>query len=176
MFDISRLEIHREKLLSPSPLFKLWRPTDATAEQLARRLMDTPMYLSDEFRNDGYVRGLIKSWFGGGLNLIYEVGPFGGLLAFQAIIPDWKCALMAKIWEKKLWGPTLAREAKELLDFVTEVFNLKRIEIDTADEKMVRFGANFDFECEGLRAGAFRWGGQPYDLYELTRLRESGGV
>jgi len=185
MFDPERLKERAATLKAPSPMFRLLVPAEndisQQAAELARRLLTSRLYLSDELRNEEYVHWLIGSWFSprGPMSLVYEVGrgggSFGGVVAFQGILPGWKCALMAKIWDRRAWGVQLAREAKGLLGLVEAAFDLERIEIDTADLRMVRLGRMMGFENEGVRRRAFRWGGDAYDIYELARIREREG-
>lgn len=186
LYDAAAIEATAEVLKRPSPLLQLVVPGDPyaapLADELARRLVESRLYLSDEYRTEEYVTWLIDGWFkkGGPTALVYRVGIDGGLLggvmAFQNIMPGWKCGLMAKIWERKLWGPQLVREVRGLLALIEYAFALERIEIDTADLRMVRLGRMMGFENEGVRARAFRWGGEPFDVYELARLRmEHGG-
>jgi len=173
-----------EGLKHPSPMLRLLITDMDLSDrrvELSGRLMESRLYLSDELRSKEYVSWLIGSWFNpsGPLSLVYEVGrvggSFGGVMAFQGILPGWKCALMAKIWDRRAWGVQLAREAKGLLGLVEAAFDLERIEIDTADLRMVRLGRMMGFENEGVRRRAFRWGGDAYDIYELARIREREG-
>lgn len=170
-----------ELLKRPSPLFRLWtveQPLDAKIAELRRRLLGERLYLSDEYRTEEFVNWLIGGWFNpsGPMSLVYEVGrdggSFAGVMAFQGIIPGWKCGLMAKIWERRLWGPQLAKETKALLSLVEDTFALERVEIDTADLRAVRLGRMMGFDTEGVRVRAFRWDGEPFDIYELARIRE----
>jgi hypothetical protein len=180
--DFAAVRERVDALRNPSPLFRLWTPDTpdlgAKVAELAVRLIESRLYLSDEVRNEEYVRCLIGSWFNpkGPMSLVYEVGrgggSYGGVVAFQGILPGWKCALMAKIWERRLWGVELARQTKELLALVEGAFGLERIEIDTADLRMVRLGRMMGFGNEGVRERAFRWEGVSYDIYELARMKK----
>lgn len=181
-FDMTELAGVVEVLKHPSPRLRLMTPQDAdfeyNLEDLYRRLITSRLYMSDELRTEEYAKWLVRSWFapGGPLNLVYRVGTDGGLcggvMAFQGILPGWKCGLMAKIWERKLWGAQLAREVRCLLALVEKAFGLERIEIDTADLRMVRLGRLMGFDTEGVRVRAFRWNGEPFDVYELARIND----
>lgn len=186
MFDPEALKERLDALKHPSPLLRLMMPAEqdigAEVTELAQRLRESHLYLSDELRSEEYVSWLIGSWFNpnGPMNLVYRVGRdgglFGGVMAFQGILPGWKCALMAKIWDRKLWGAQLAREVRALLALVETAFDLERIDIDTADLRMVRLGRMMGFDTEGVRVRAFRWNGEPFDIYELARIKEVMGV
>ncbi|MCK7503251.1 MAG: hypothetical protein MZV70_03520 [Desulfobacterales bacterium] len=67
MFDPERLKEKAATLKAPSPMFRLLTPAEndisQQAAELARRLLTSRLYLSDELRNEEYVHWLIGSWF-----------------------------------------------------------------------------------------------------------------
>ena len=71
--------------------FKPFKPTEIKTKELAGRLMDDYLYLSDESRNWETIYKILFTHFGNrNSSIFWEVGEFGGILGFIDIIEGWK--------------------------------------------------------------------------------------
>ena len=171
-----------EKLKDPDPMFKPFSPVDSTdptdpfykkVSRLQTLLMKRPLWLSDEYRTPQAINALATSYFSGlAFNIFYEIGDFQGLIGFQNILPEFKCAMTFKIWDKDLWGKTLVRAGKNLVELFIREFRLKRISSVTADDRIKRMAEMIGFEVEGEQPDAFRWNNK---FYPLILLGKYGG-
>jgi hypothetical protein len=155
-------------------LLRIWEMKPEQLFKFGRRLLDTPLYMSDEHRTVEYIVALFSGWLSGStINELYEIGDFGGVLGFINIIPGWKCGLLLKLWERKLWGATLAREGKKLVDDVMGRYRLRRISNETGDMASLKLYRMFGWELEGVKQDDFMWNGKLYNSYINAYLRDA---
>jgi RimJ/RimL family protein N-acetyltransferase len=161
------MDINWEKIeASPEP-FSIFRPTfddnDKTMD-LYRKLLNTPLYLSDEYRTEQMAFNLLQYYFSG-INLFYEIGSWGGVFGLVNIRLPWKATMVVKLWDSSLWSKTLLKNGRQLLKTIMKELNLKKIESSTPDEKMTKVYKMAGFELEGIRKLSFCWDGVYYDDY-----------
>ena len=174
-------EIDWERLKNPDPMFKLFTPVSAEptdpfylkVSKLQRLLMKRPLWLSDEYRTAKGIDAIIYSYFSGfTFNVFYEAGDFQALIGFMNIQPEFKCEMTLKLIDADLWGADFVRVSKELVELFIEQFRLKRISIETADERIVRMAKMAGFEDEGERPNDLMWEGKYYKKYILGKYGE----
>ena len=174
-------EIDWEKLKNPDPMFKLFTPTSAEptdpfylkVSKLQRMLMKQPLWLSDEYRSEPTIREAVHNYFSGNtFNVFYEAGDFQGLVGFKNIIPEFKCEMTFKIWDKSLWSKTLVRAGRDLTELYMKEFKLKRISSATADDRIRRMAEMIGFVVEGKQPNSFKWNNK---FYPLILLGKYGG-
>ena len=138
-------------------------------------LKDKYLYLDDEFRNTNAIQQIVSNYLNGNsLNIFYEIGDFQGLTGFTRVTPGFKAGVLFKLWDKELWGKNTARKMIELADMIMDEFKLKRIYLDTPDERMMKMAKLIGFELEGKAPMAFRWNQKFYTLYHLGLVRDGG--
>ena len=174
-------QIDWERLKNPDPMFKLFTPTSAEptdpfylkVSKLQRLLMKRPLWLSDEYRTPKGIDAIIYSYFSGfTFNVFYEAGDFQALIGFMNIQPEFKCEMTLKLIDADLWGADFVRVSKELVELFIEQFRLKRISIETADERIVRMAKMAGFDGEGKRPNDLMWEGKYYEKYILGKYGE----
>ena len=178
MFDVKK--INWDKVEKPTERTRLLRPNGdydrkfmEKAVEFSRKLMEEFLYLQDEYRFPNIVRGITEGFFSDNrVNLCYEMGDFQGVVGFTDIIPEYKCGVFLKIWDKELFGKDLIRELRELADFIMDSFQLRRMTVDTPDRRMVKFAKLAGFNVEGTQKMCFRWNGRLYTNYILSKLFE----
>jgi RimJ/RimL family protein N-acetyltransferase len=139
-------------------------PTEEKFLDLRRRLMESPLYLSDELRTAETVGVLLLSHFGGlTKSRFFEIGEWGGLFGFAGIVDGWKADFFFKIWNKNLWGPTMIREIAETIDKIFDEYKLHKLTLMTPDTHMCKFASRHGFEYEGKLFRHFRWNGEYFD-------------
>ena len=153
-------------------IFKELVPTEGKLKILAQKLMEEPLYLSDEFRDYGLIHKILFNTFGDKNNIYYEIGEFGGLIGFVNIIPDFKCDIVFKIWNSELWGFRFKTQIKQLIKTIIEKYNLRRIATESPDERMVRAAKICGFRVEGRFKNAFRWEKKMYTIHKMRILGE----
>ncbi len=163
----------------PGKHLKVFEPTRDKLEILADKLMNTPMYLSDEYRTEPQIAALMQYWFPSGdseikpLNIFYEMGDFGGLMGFVNIQPEWRSDLFFKVWDRGIVGPTLARDIKNLIKKFMIEWKLKRLALASPDEKAGKFFGNVcNFRTEGTLKYGFMFHGKPTTLFMYRRILE----
>jgi len=147
-----------------------------TLDQLAvidAKLKDGYLYLPDEYREDVARQFFMAVVFNPETSEHYEIGDFGGIVSFYDILPGYKCGAMMKIWDKKYWGSTVVREAREAIESLMSRYNLSRVSIEGADDKLVRIGEMLGMENEGVRFKSFMWDGKLYPVYMMAKVREA---
>ena len=177
---ITEEQIDWERLKNPHPLFKVFKMDEKNPiefwrkfVELSRMFKNKYLYLSDEYRSDTVVRQLLGSLFNGGhINLNYEIGDFQGIICFREIIPEYKCEMTFKLWDKRAWNREFARAGKELIDLVMDSFGLKRIGTSTPDKRLVKMARIAGFKEEGEQPNSFRWKGKNYSTYFLGKVKE----
>ena len=156
-------------------LFTKFKPTDVKIKELAKKLMEEPLYLSDEYRDYSFIHKMLFNNFGNENNIFYEIGEFGGVLGFVNIIPEYKATALLKLWDKKLWGVAFAKELKELIKHIMIKYNLKRLATDSQDPRMVKLAKIMGFKIEGRFKYGFCWNGEYHTLHKMRILREELG-
>lgn len=135
--------------------------------------MKRPLWLSDEYRTAKGIDAIIYSYFSGfTFNVFYEAGDFQALIGFMNIQPEFKCEMTLKLIDADLWGADFVRVSKELVELFIEQFRLKRISIETADERIVRMAKMAGFEDEGKRPNDLMWEKKYYTKYLLGKYAE----
>lgn len=153
-------------------MLKAFVPTVPRLEDLSKRLKETRLYLPDDMRENDMISVLILSYFGGRFkNVFFEMGDWGGLMGLTGIVEGWKADFFFKIWDKKLWGPTLCREIVDKLRQLFDEYRLERISLYTPDEHMGRFALKHGFEHEGILYKNFRWNGEFFDTICMAMTR-----
>ena len=166
-------------LKSPSPLLHLFSPTIEKLQFIANKFATGFLYIPDELRSPQKVFELMAHLFPYAIepalrpfHVYYEIGRFDGLVGFTNIIPEYRCGSFLKIWNKDIWGPTLARDLTELADRFMQEYHIKRMELETADERMVKVAKICGLKQEGTKALGFRFDGKLYTSYMLRKLRK----
>jgi RimJ/RimL family protein N-acetyltransferase len=168
-----------EYLQKPSDLLTLFSPTISKLQFIAERFQNGFLYIPDELRSPQKVFELMAHLFPYAtepalrpFHIYYEIGRFDGLVGFTNIIPEYRCGSFLKIWNPKIWGPTLARDLMELADRFMQEYHIKRMELETADERMVGVAKICGLKQEGTKALGFRFDGKLYTSYMLRKLRK----
>ena len=175
MDKVSAVELPRDlaKLSHPFPLFKVFVPTQEKLRLLAERFRDNYLWISDEYRNKESIAAILASDFLlDHFNVWYEMGDYDGLVGFLDIVPGHKCRLALKLWNPGIWKPSTAKQGRALIKLIMDEFKLKRMESDSADQKMVDMATKFfGFKKEGGRKYGFRWNGKFFSniMLGLTR-------
>jgi RimJ/RimL family protein N-acetyltransferase len=168
-----------EYLKQPSSLLKLFEPTIEKLQFIANKFTTGFLYIPDELRSTQKVFELMEHLFPYAIepslrpfHIYYEIGRFDGLVGFTNIIPEYRCGSFLKIWNPEIWGPTLARDLTELADRFMQEYRIKRMELETADERMVKVAKICGLKQEGTKALGFRFDGKLYTSYMLRKLRK----
>ena len=168
-FDPDRVNF--VELSKPRKFFKFFDGNPNKVVKLSEKLLLNELYLPDEMRDPQRVAYLLQAYFCGGMfNMFYEIGNFGGIMGVINISPTYKADLIFKLWDKEIWGATLAREIKDVIDLVAKEFQLKRIAGQTPDERMVKMFENFGFKIEGRQKFGFRWNQKDYTNFLMRKL------
>jgi len=145
--------------------YKLFIPTKDKVAKLAKELIDGKLNLPDEYRNPQSIANLLLMYFSNPTHLFYEIGKFGGVLGFAYIQEGHKAELLMKMWNKNIWKPSVVKEAKRLIKTIMDEFNLIRINVETADERVVKMAKILGMEEDGIRKKNFMFDGELYDLF-----------
>ncbi len=151
-------------------IFTKFEPTEDKIKALSKKLMEEPLYLSDEFRDWKLIHEVLFKNFSNKNNIFYEIGEWGGLVGFINILPEFKCDIVFKLWDSELWGFKFKTQIKELIKTIMEKYNLKRIATESADEKMVRMAKMCGFKVEGRFKNSFVWEKKMYTLHKMRIL------
>ena len=165
-------------LKNPSPMLHLFEPTIEKLQFIANKFSTGYLYIPDELRTQEKIFQLMAHLFPYAIDpayrpfhIYYEIKNFDGLLGFTNIIPEYKCGSFLKIWNPKVWGPTLARELSALADRFMDEYHLRRMELETADRRMVKVAKICGLQEEGAKALGFRFDGKLYTSYLLRKLK-----
>lgn len=153
-------------------IFNKFNPTEAKIKALSKKLMEEPLYLSDEYRDYDLIHKMLFNGFSNKNNIFYEIGKFGGLVGFINIIPNFKCEIIFKLWNPELWGFRFKTQFKQLIKAIMEKYNLNRIAGASPDERMVRLAKMCGFKVEGRFKYAFKWEDKMYTLHKMRILGE----
>lgn len=174
------MSLDLEYLKNPSPLLRLFCPTIEKLQFLANKFATGYLYAPDELRTPQKILELMKHLFPYAIepsqrpfHVYYEIGDFDGLVGFTNILRDYRCGSFLKIWNPEIWGPTLARDLTELADRFMQEYHIKRMELETADERMVKVAKICGLKQEGTKALGFRFDGKFYTAYMLRKLRKA---
>ena len=156
-------------------IFTKFNPTEDKIKALSKKLMEEPLYLSDEFRDYEFIHKILFNNFSNKSNIFYEMGEFGGLVGFVNIIPSFKCDIVFKLWNPELWGFRFKTQVRQLIKTIMEKYDLKRVATESADEKMAKMAKLCGFRTEGKFKHGFSWDGETYTLHKMRILREEIG-
>ncbi len=156
-------------------IFTKFNPTEDKIKALSKKLMEEPLYLSDEHRDYELIHKILFNGFSNKNNIFYEIGEWGGLVGFVNIIPEYKADMFLKLWDKKLWGITFAKELKKLIKHTMIKYDLKRLASDSQDPRMAKMGKIVGFKVEGRFKYGFCWNKEYHTLHKLRILREELG-
>ena len=151
-------------------IFTKFNPLEHKVKALSKKLMEEPLYLSDEYRSYKLIHRMLFNNFGSKNNIFYEMGEFGGIIGFVNIIPDFKCDIVFKLWNSELWGFRFKTQFKQLIKSIIEKYNLKRVAGESPDEKMVRLARLCGFKVEGRLKNAFQWEDKMYTSHKMRIL------
>jgi len=162
------------RLINPSPLLSIFSPDDNKMKLVARYLMEGRLNLSDEYRNYDYVYRMLYAYMQDPCSVFYEVGNMQALLGMTGMVPHFKCNVMFKLFDPKLWGVTFAREVKDFFKLFMDVMHLKRLSTESPDPRIVKMAMIAGFKYEGDRHNDFLWDGKYYinHLLGITEITE----
>lgn len=149
-----------DKAIQKYTLIQRFMPTEEKVELLADKLLNEPMYISDEWRDSKRIYQLITYYMYASRSVTFELGDYAGILWFVEIIPEYRADIVFKLWDKSLWGPDLARELKAIFPDVMKMFRLKRLALQTPDEAGAKLAKLCGFAIEGRQKFGFRWNGR----------------
>jgi RimJ/RimL family protein N-acetyltransferase len=165
------------KIVEPCGAFELFYPDSQDDDRLkvfVGHLMKKRWYVSDEFRNyDTLWQMVFHMFYGKQLNLIYSIGDFQGILGFLDIIPQHKCSVMLKLWDKDAWKKTTVRDGMRLIDRLFDRFQLLRMETSSPDPRIIKIAEMVGFSEEGKKVKGFKWDGKVFDITTLSRIKEA---
>ena len=153
-----------------SIVFTKFNPTEDKIKALSKKLMEEPLYLSDEYRSYELIHKMLFNNFSNKNNIFLEIGEFGGLIGFVNIIPEFKCAIVFKLWNPELWGFRFKTQVKQLIKTIMEKYDLKRVATESADERMTRMAKICGFKVEGRFKNSFMWEKKMYTLHKMRIL------
>lgn len=172
------MTLDMEFLKNPSPLLHLFSPTIEKIQFIADKFANGFLYIPDELRTPEKITALMAHLFPYAtdpayrpFHVYYEIGNFDGLVGFTNIIPEYRCGSFLKIWNPAVWGPTLARDLTELADRFMQEYHIKRMELETADERMVKVAKICGLKQEGTKALGFRFENKLYTSYLLRKIK-----
>ena len=169
--SIDPKKIDWKRLNAPSEQIRAFVPTKEKMNMLLNMLLEMPLYVTDEVRDPKKLSVFLAGCFSGYVfNRFYELGDFQGWLGFVNILPEYKCDVIFKFWDKKLWGPSIARELRDLSNFLMKTFKLKRMGAASADPVFIKIGKMMGFKVEGTQKNAFMWDGVLYNNILLRKL------
>lgn len=169
--SIDPKKIDWKRLDAPSSMIRAFVPTKDKMSALLNMLLDMPLYVPDEVRDPNKISVFLASCFSGNIfNRFYELGDFQGWMGFTNILPEYKCDIIFKLWDRNLWGLPFARELKSFINFFMKTFKLKRIGAATPDKIFIKMGRILGFKAEGTQKNAFMWEGKLYNNILLRKL------
>ena len=177
---INPKDINWERLEKPNKYYKILRPDNDSPEarleffkkliKLKRGVLKRYLWISDEFRYEAIVDALIESYFKNPpLNLVYEAGDFQGVLGFMSIYPNYKCNMIFKLVDIKLWGNDFRKASKEIMELMIDEFKLRRITTESPDPRIVRMAEMVGFKVEGKMPDCFMWNEKFHTNYILGK-------
>ncbi len=182
-------EVNWDRLKHPSKNLRMFEPTPERLVDLSARLLAAPMFLADEHRNPEWVDLLVAALFSGPQrNLVYEVGEWAGVLAFQDILPGYKADVSFLLWDngftpgakteqsglrgKLCWGADFIRELRDIADLIMDEFKLKRLGMASPEQHTVDIAIKFlGFKIEGHQKHGFRENGRTFTQNLLRRVK-----
>jgi len=176
---IEEKDINYELLKNPDDrFFKIFKYENSPDfwykfNKLCNMMMERYLYISDEYRHMDVIKQIISGYCGGrSLNMFYELGEFQGLVGFTSLIPEYRCNLTFKIWDKSFYSKEMVRAVRKLTDFIMDTFRLVRMRTESPDPRMVKGAELLGFKYEGTEKKGFKWRGKYYDLVSLGKVRE----
>ena len=160
-----------ELLRNPNKTFKLLQLTDAKFEFLIDKLLHEYLYISDEYRTYDKIKLILQLYFTGVPSIFYEFPNFGGIIGFTNLIPNYKCDIMFKIWDRTVWNATFLRDLKRLINIIMNEFNLVRMSVSIPDKKLEKLAHMCGFKTECAQKYGFKWNGRYYPLRLLAKTR-----
>ncbi len=173
-FDLEK--VSWDKIKSPSPIFKLFIPTDEKLKSIVHRLMNDYLYLQDEDRDYDIIWKQIFYLFPidgvpKAFHIIYEIGEFDGFISFNDISIGHKCLMSLKLWNPRRFNSHFMREGKALINLIMNEFKLNRISTESPDERMVKMSKIVGLKVEGAQKHAFLWDGDFYTKWIMAITR-----
>lgn len=158
----------------PQSMFKIFGEPDEDKRKekiclIAKELMTKKFNLPDEERNYPNIYAKLAIYGNPYRHLFYEFGEFSGLLGFLDIYYGYKADVMLKIWDESVWNKTLMRQLIDITDMVARELKLKRLNTETADEKVKRLAEMGGFKVEGKRANDFMYDGILYTNFFMGK-------
>lgn len=150
-------------------MFKPFLPSLEKLESLGQRLMNQYFYLDDKDRNSQGISDILSYIsYKDSTKLVYEIGDYGGILGFINIVPGEKCYLILRLWNRRYWRPSAVKEAKSLISQIMKKFNLKQIETESADPRIVKMAKIVGFKVKDKQKNGFKWDGEFYDNFLMS--------
>jgi len=156
----------------PYTIIHAFKPTENKVRFIAKLMLEEPLYLSDEFRNPQTIQQVLIYYLYGSNAMWYELGDFGGILAFINVSPGYKAEILFWLWDKKVWSPGMAKELRDFSSDFMKWYKLKRLSASTPDERGVRIAEMAGFKVEGKCKFGFRWNGVLHTNVLLRKLWE----
>jgi hypothetical protein len=152
----------------------LIKPFELTDEKFLKlyieQMRDDVFHVSDEARTPPIVfNSLLSALDPKNGDEAYEIGD-GGVMLFRGIVDGFKCYMCLIITDITKFGPTLVREARDMIVGVATRHKLRKIEAQTADERIVKLAHLSGFETEGYMSESFLRGGERYGVTLLSRF------
>jgi hypothetical protein len=175
---ISEKDIKWDLLESPAECFKVFRPDKDNPIEFYKKLTRFEkmlkgkyLYLSDEYRNEITIRSLMHNYlYEVPFSIFYEIGDWQGLIGFTKIRPEHRCGLLFKIWDKKVFNKSMVRACRDLTDLFMDQFKLKRMAVESPDERMVKGAKMLGFKVEGEEPYGFKWKNKFYTNFLLGKV------
>ncbi len=139
---------------------KKFIPTEEKINKLANKLLYEPLYLDDAYRSPDKVKEMLTFYMYGNPGLLFEFKDFSGILWFVNIIPEYRADVIFKLWNKKLYGPTFARELKSMFSMFMKMYRIKRLSLQTPSDRGAALAKRMGFQIEGRQKYGFRWNGK----------------
>ena len=168
---IDQKKIDWKRLDAPSEHIRAFIPTKDKMTALLNILLEMPLYVPDEVRDPDKIAVFLAACHSENMfNRFYELGNFQGWMGFSNILPEYKCDIIFKLWDKELWGLPFARELKSFINFFMKTFKLKRMGAATPDPVFIQMGRIMGFKVEGTQKNAFMWEGKLYNNILLRKI------
>jgi hypothetical protein len=145
-------------------------PTTHVLLLIANCLKDVHLAASDENRKPDRVVDAAMSLFSHPddsevVGLFDDDGPPKCVIGLVRVVPGLKCDMVCKILDPSIWGVSAVRGVRNYIREFAAKNKLKRINTETADEKVSRMAKMLGFGVECVKNNNFRWNGKLYPTY-----------